>query len=586
MRTFPMTRIGPGTRLEAALANLEARAIVQAAMPGVVNSPLILQLGKAPLSEIVERVRDLSGNEEAAARFWAALGQIDESTTVRRHELFRSPNPRLDPPTVETASSAATWTETVQLHGYFELTLTDVARDNPFLDVDLDVDFTGPAGQTRAGGFYDGDGIWRVRLYASRAGDWTFRTRSNARGMNGVSGAFTVTTAQAGPGVVRVADTFHFRHDNGDRHLPLGTTAYAWHHQPTEREELTLATLETSPFTKVRMSVFPKAYLYNSDEPERLPFEPTVDGGFDPTRFDIDFFQHLDRRVQELAARGIEADIVLYHAYDRWGFSDLDPVADDRYVRYVVRRLGAFANVWWSMANEYDLVRSKTEADWERLAGIVTAEDPSGHLLSIHNGFDFYDYTKAWVTHCSVQRIDLYRTAENTDLWRERWNKPIVIDECGYEGDIEQGWGNLTPEEFVRRAWEGAVRGGYVNHGETYRDPNEVLWWSKGGVLRGRSPQRIAFLRGVIEASPAGVLDPLPGDWDVPWGGVADRYIVVYLGAGQSALRSVQLPEGEWRGEILDTWEMTVLPIGDALSGLTTIELPSKPYLALRFCRD
>jgi hypothetical protein len=51
-----------------------------------------------------------------------------------------------------------------------------------------------------------------------------------------------------------------------------------------------------------------------------------------------------------------------------------------------------------------------------------------------------------------------------------------VIDECAYEGDIDQGWGNITGEEMVRRFWEGAVRGGYVGHGETYLHPEDILW--------------------------------------------------------------------------------------------------------------
>jgi hypothetical protein len=79
------------------------------------------------------------------------------------------------------------------------------------------------------------------------------------------------------------------------------------------------------------------------------------------------------------------------------------------------------------------------------------------------------------VTHASVQRVDLYRTAENVDDWRARWGKPVVVYECGYEGDIEPGWGNLNARELVRRCWEGAVRGGYVGHGETYLADDEIL---------------------------------------------------------------------------------------------------------------
>lgn len=89
----------------------------------------------------------------------------------------------------------------------------------------------------------------------------------------------------------------------------------------------------------------------------------------------------------------------------------------------------------------------------------------------------------------------------------------------GGHGDIEHGWGNITGEELTRRFWEGAVRGGYVGHGETYYNEKEVLWWSKGGELTGTSPERIAFLRRIIEQSPGGILNPLPSSWASIYGG-------------------------------------------------------------------
>ena len=53
--------------------------------------------------------------------------------------------------------------------------------------------------------------------------------------------------------------------------------------------------------------------------------------------------------------------------------------------------MAAFRNIWWSMANEYDLfmdwdtgIPIKTIDDWERLAHIVQRNDPYDHLRSIH----------------------------------------------------------------------------------------------------------------------------------------------------------------------------------------------------------
>ncbi|NIO15168.1 MAG: DUF5060 domain-containing protein, partial [Xanthomonadales bacterium] len=65
--------------------------------------------------------------------------------------------------------------------------------------------------------------------------------------------------------------------------------------------------------------------------------------------------------------------------------------ADDRYLRYAVARLAAYRNVWWSMANEWDFMGEKRDADWDRYFRIVQEYDPYQHLRSIHNGRRWYD---------------------------------------------------------------------------------------------------------------------------------------------------------------------------------------------------
>ena len=74
----------------------------------------------------------------------------------------------------------------------------------------------------------------------------------------------------------------------------------------------------------------------------------------------------------------------------------------------------------------------------------------------------------------------------------EQHRKPVVVDECCYEGNIPHRWGNITAEEMVRRFWEGAVHGGYVGHGDTFLHPQDILWWARGGVLHGQSAARLA----------------------------------------------------------------------------------------------
>ena len=65
-----------------------------------------------------------------------------------------------------------------------------------------------------------------------------------------------------------------------------------------------------------------------SPSASRLP--GSLADGFDLERFDPAFFRRLEKRIAQLGALGIEADLILFHAYDRWGFADLGPAVDDR----------------------------------------------------------------------------------------------------------------------------------------------------------------------------------------------------------------------------------------------------------------
>jgi hypothetical protein len=567
------------------LTSPAGRAVLEVFLPGIAASPMAKQFTSIRLGQLSAIVPELA-DDEAKERLWAALAEVDDGPDARApYGEAIEPDTGYEGEEVERGSAVVTVPGTVPQYGVVEVRLDGPSHGNPFVDVELDATFTNGARELTVGGFYDGDGRYLVRLLAEEPGEWTFITTSTARSLDGITGTVTVGAAEPGHhGPVRV-DGFHFAHADGTRHRPLGTTAYAWTHQTEELQEATLAALADAPFTKIRMCVFPKSYLYNANEPTSFPFVGSLAEGFDVERFDPTYWANLEHRIAQLGALGIEADLILFHAYDRWGFADLGPAVDERYLRYAVRRLAAFANVWWSMANEYDLLWAKTTEDWERLAAVVGDEDPHGHLNSIHNCQGFYDYTKPWITHCSVQRVDVYRTAENTDLWRQQWGKPIVIDECAYEGDIDQGWGNITGEEMVRRFWEGAIRGGYVGHGETYLNDREELFWSKGGPLIGSSPDRIAFLERISAESPTGVLDPLPGDWDVPWGGVAGRYVIGYFGFNRPRFRNVFLPEGEFHVDVLDTWNMTVETLPGTFSATVRVDLPGRQFMAVRLRR-
>ena len=90
----------------------------------------------------------------------------------------------------------------------------------------------------------------------------------------------------------------------------------------------------------------------------------------------------MEKRIDQLNRLGIEADLILFHPYDkgRWGFDAMSNEVNVRYIKYITARLASFRNVWWSMANEWDYVKAKTVDDWKLLTKTVVENDPYRHL--------------------------------------------------------------------------------------------------------------------------------------------------------------------------------------------------------------
>jgi len=447
---------------------------------------------------------------------------------------------------------------------------------NPFIDVWLRCRFEHGAKTIAVDGFHDGGDSWKVRFMPMEEGRWTYATESNDPGLNGKSGSFECGPPSPGNhGPIRVTETRHFSYADGTPYFQVGTTCYAWAHQGEALEEQTLATLRDAPFNKLRMCVFPKDYVYNKNEPEYYPFKGTPPRDWDFTRFNPEFFRHFERRIEDLMALGIQADLILFHPYDRWGFAEMPAEADDRYLRYVVARLAAYRNVWWSMANEFDLMKGKSMEDWDRFFQIVRDADPYDHPRSVHNCRQWYDHTKPWVTHASIQTSQFGNAVE----LRGKYQKPLVYDEVRYEGDVPQGWGNLTAEELVEKFWLGTVSGCYVGHGETYKHPEDILWWSKGGVLHGQSPARIAFLKQIMEELPFQEMAPdrelAPGHYALVRSG--EHYLVYCT---SDAAVTFDLPgDGPYRADGIDTWGMTVAPLNDVTPGQFTFAPPRRGFV-------
>ena len=503
----------------------------------------------------------------------------------------------------------------------FELRFQGEALTENYANIPLDATFTCDGKTTAVKGFYDGDGQYVARFFPEQAGEyhWAVSGCIAAEGNESCEEA-----AEDAHGLVKAVDT-HFEFEDGKLYIPFGTTVYALAHQDDDLTEQTLATLKTAPFNKLRMCVFPKDYDYNHNEPPCYAFEKKANGSWDVSRPCIAFWQRFETILDRITAMGIQVDLILFDPYDRWGFDTLSQRENLVYLDYLLRRLAAKPGIWWSLANEYDLSRGKSLADWEEIEEFVAAHDPYGHLLSCHNCICFWDASRPNITHASLQVKGLSAVPR----WLERYGKPVMIDECCYEGDLPHFWGSISAREMVNRFWRSCAGGGYCTHGETFLDDREVLWWAKGGVLKGKSPRRIAFLREIMESLPGPlqpaeggmiqlmqmsdsevqeVLKPLPEaersiaseivksarrmdacDREILLSGEheyashCDEEAYLWFNDLQClGIQTLQLPKDkQYRVECIDTWEMTRLLVADKASGTTTIRLPVKEGLAV-----
>lgn len=151
---------------------------------------------------------------------------------------------------------------TVERWGVYEVRLTGPADGNPYADVKLSAAFRQGDRTVEPEGFYDGDGVYRIRFMPDEPGRWTYRTSSSHESLDGKTGTFTCVEPSPGNhGPVRVRGKFHFGYADGTPFRPIGTTLYGWVQEPDEKVAQTLAALRAAPFNKARMSSKPHAAL-------------------------------------------------------------------------------------------------------------------------------------------------------------------------------------------------------------------------------------------------------------------------------------------------------------------------------------
>ncbi len=358
---------------------------------------------------------------------------------------------------------------------------------NPF-DVEFSALVTRPDGSAfEAGGFYDGENTWKIRLACETEGEWKLETRSQEKSLNNrvryVQCTANTHPAVHGPLRVNEENPHHFIYQDGTEPFLLGYEAdWLWAidlgRDNMDRTHAFLDKLNESGFNYIIFNVFAydtrwrtgKTEEQDFGPPEMIPWEGTYDKP-DYSRFNLPYWQHYDRVVKALHERGMTAHIMfkVYNKAVTW--PDKGSTEDDLYFKYVVHRYAAYPNIVWDYSKE-SYYEEDVVYKQDRLE-LIRETDPYVHPVTLHDDKEIMEgyYDELIDFHADQNHDpDMYRITLEQRAYR---NWPVMNVEFGYEhgpgGLQDKTFGRVqSPEEVCIRAWKLAMAGAYVAYYYTY----------------------------------------------------------------------------------------------------------------------
>ncbi len=424
-------------------------------------------------------------------------------------------------PKVELAAPSAP----VAAYDFAEVTLnvTGSEAKNPFTDAAVTGSFgLKGAAPLAVDGFCDSaDGsVFRIRFMPAKPGTYEYQIKYREGSFEQtLTGSFTATDEKR-KGIVRIDPEYpaHFQFEGSkERFFWNGTTAYWLAGWDDETIRDSLDRLDQAKVTRVRAALSGRVKDGNAwFEPvvpsEKFSFllnpwvaaqpDSVEQPGFDVTRFNPAYWQKWERLLAHARSKDMAVSVIFYvdgsrPGVDPFGKAGMGGPDEQRFYRYAVARLGAFANVMWDLANEYRLFRDEAWA--EKMGTFVKQCDPYDHLTSVHGHDDFRFRRSRWADFALYQSWDEHGGYDFMLRNRQEQEKtdrtmPQVNEEYGYEDHYPQGWGEnrvapaRSAETRARLAWEIYLAGGYQTTGE--RANSET----GGGWLNGRGDESMTML--------------------------------------------------------------------------------------------
>jgi hypothetical protein len=413
-------------------------------------------------------------------------------------------------------------TNDVEVYDFVEVT-ADVSwphARNPFTDAEFNGWFESADGKRRwpVEGFCDSEdgSISRIRFMPPAVGDYRYSVEyRQAGGKQDFRGTFhAVDARRRGPIRIDSQHPWHFVWEGtGEHYFFNGTTAYwlmGWsddrviessierlHSLKVNRIRVSVAA-RTAEFYGEPVTVSPKWTVFITAWPAQMPSD-IYHPGFDYTRFQVSYWQKVERALRFARDRDMIISLVLDMADERVHRGDAD---ERRFLRYAIARFGAFSNVTWDLGDDLDHYRSDS---WTHRTGTLIEEwDPYHHLATSHPVDSVHqDRTSEWLGFTSFQEWSRqqhsFMLGERIQQKRTGRILPQTNEEYGYEDHYPlwaPGPGSDSADILRRTAWDIVMAGGYQTTGETARRGTNIWPDTGGGWMNGRGDDTMTMLRG------------------------------------------------------------------------------------------
>lgn len=358
---------------------------------------------------------------------------------------------------------------------------------NPF-QVQFGATVTGPDGKSFVlPGFYDGDGVWKIRVSPTQQGHWSLVTSSELAELNDRSVAFdcVANTNLNIHGVLRIdrEHPHHFIFDDGTRFFMQGYE-YDWlwaldmDKPAVPTVEKTLNLIASYGFNYVILNSFAYDTSWRKGKTAPDDFGPPllIPWAGDNRQPDWDYmnlayWKHYDQVMSALCERGIEAHMLIkvYNKSVNWPAHNSS--GEQLFFRWLMARYSAYPNIIWDFSkeahNEKDLAYKQS---WLKY---IRATDPYHHLTTVHDDDKANDsgaYDELTDFRADQQHHDYHAT-----ILRQREQRVWPVENV--ESDYECGPGGLNdktyrqaqlPGDMMRTVWEIAMAGGYTAYYYTY----------------------------------------------------------------------------------------------------------------------